>query len=329
MIQIKEVIKKMLPVTVAFLMCIGVAGFLAGCETSGKAVVNPELENTQAVRIVTTSFPAFDFARQIAGDKAMVTQLLPLGAESHTYEPTPKDMVMIQNADIFIYGGGESDSWLDTILDSVGTENTVTLAMMDCVQVLNEELVEGMQEEGEEEGEEPDEHVWTSPYNAVLICQAIEKALCAADPANKDYYADNCTEYVAELNEIAENFTKHLDECENRVIVVADRFPFRYFTDAFGIEYYAAFPGCSEDAEVTPATLAFLCDVIKSENITTAFYVDFSSGKIADSICETVGCGKAQLFSCHNVTAEQYNSGETYISLMQRNCDAIIEALGR
>lgn len=285
--------------------------------------------------VISTVFPAYDFAKQICGDNADVARLLPPGSESHSYEPSAQDIIKIQNCDLFIYVGGESDVWADKILDSMDTPVN-TLKMMDCVNLVEEEIVAGMQdeehdEEGEEheEGGEPeyDEHVWTSPKNAGKIAEAISEAICAIDGENSEVYQENTAAYVAKLNQLDKDFTDFFAAVENKFLIFGDRFPFRYFADDYGIEYSAAFPGCSTETEASAQTIKNLIDIVKAENISTVFYIEFSNHIIADSIAEATDTKTALLHSCHNVSKADLESGATYISLMEQNLAVLKEAL--
>ena len=300
-------------------------------------------DTADKLSIVTTIFPQYDFARQVAGDKADITMLLGPGEESHTYEPTPQDIIEIQNADIFIYVGGESETWVDGILDSFDSSNLEVINMMNIVDVVEEEIVEGMEHDEEEHEEnivvetvdtadraeegEYDEHVWTSIDNAQIITQAIADAICEKDEVNTAYYRGNCEKYLAELSNLKKEFNRIVKNAQRKTVVFGDRFPMRYFTDEFGLEYYAAFPGCSEQSEPSAGTVAFLIEKIKEENIPAVFYLELSNQKIAKTISESTGAKTLLFDSCHNVTMEQFLDGVTYIDLMNENAKALQKAL--
>lgn len=312
--------------------CVLSVFMLAGCGENtgnGQAVKTDEGK----ISIVTTIFPPYDFAKQVAGDRAEVVQLLPAGAESHTFEPTPQDIIKIQSCDIFIYAGGESDTWIEEILSSIDTEGVQLISMLDCVEAVEEEAVEGMQEEREHEaadahaGKEYDEHVWTSPKNAVLITEKIAQTLQTIDAANAEKYRKSAASYITELEALDAEFKQVVSEGSRKTIVVADRFPFRYLADAYGLEYFAAFPGCSEDAEPSAATLAFLIHKVEEEKIPVVFHIEFSNEKVADSICETTGAEKLLLHSCHNVSKDEMEAEVTYRDLMEQNLSNLKEAL--
>lgn len=283
--------------------------------------------------VVATNFPAFDFARAIAGDCADVAMLLPPGAESHTYEPTPRDILKIQDCGLFVYTGGESDAWVDGILASLDREVPV-LRMIDCVAAVPEETVEGMQAEEHEEDEEHeegeveyDEHVWTAPANAIWIEKAIAEALAGLDPANADAYRANSDAYTAKLEALDARFKDFFAGVSGKTLIVGDRFPLRYFADEFGLEYYAAFPGCSTETEPSAATIAFLIDRVRAEGVGAVFYIEFSNHLVADSIAEQTGIEARLLHSCHNVSQAELDGGATYLTLMEKNLETLKEVM--
>lgn len=212
-------------------------------------------------QVVATGFAPFDFARQIAGDCADVTMLLKPGEESHTFEPTPQDIALIRQSDVFVYGGGESDTWVDSILESLESGKTHIVRMMDCVDLEEEQLLDGMQPEADEEDAEDteyDEHVWTSVRNAMLICDAICQALCDADAANADVYSSNRSAYQEQLLAADSAFRQTAAQAQAKTFLVGDRFPFLYLKKEYGFSFAAAFPGCAAETEANPATIGYL-----------------------------------------------------------------------
>lgn len=308
---------------------------LSACGKSGKT----EDAGASELSVVATIFPPYDFTRQIAGDDADVIMLLSPGAESHSYEPTPQDIRTIQSCDLFIYTGGESDVWVEDILSSMGDQMPETLRLVDCVPTVTEEIVEGMEhghEEHEDHGdhedledheEETDEHVWTSPQNAIKIVENITSKLCEMDPDNAGSYEKNSAGYIEQLEMLDASFWEVVGQAERRTILFGDRFPFRYFADEYGLDYYAAFPGCSDETEASAATVAFLINKVNEEQIPVIFTIERSNGKLADSICEATGAEKRILYSCHNVTGNQLDSGATYLSMMMENVESLRAAL--
>ncbi|MDR1021494.1 MAG: metal ABC transporter substrate-binding protein [Synergistaceae bacterium] len=284
------------------------------------------------ISIVTTIFPQYDFARAIAGDKADMTMLLRPGAESHTYDPTPRDILKIKDCDVFIYGGGESDEWVNRVLESVDTSKMKIISLMDCVDVVEEEIVEGMQEEEEEEEghdheAEYDEHVWTSPKNVKVIVQKISDVLTDVDPANAGVYTKNAADYLVELDKLDKAFADVVKGASRKTLVFGDRFPFRYFADAYGLNYFAAFPGCSTETEASVATVAFLINKAKAEKIPVVFHIELSNEKIADTICEATGAKKLLFHASHNISRDDFQNGVTYLDIMTANVGALNEAL--
>jgi zinc transport system substrate-binding protein len=280
------------------------------------------------INVTTSIFPPFDFVRQIAGDRVNLTMLLPPAAESHSFEPSPKDIITIQNSDIFIYGGGESDAWVDRILESMNTDKMRILTMIDTVDAVEEEIVEGMEEEdGDEEEIAYDEHVWTSPQNAILIVNAITELLCEADPANADFYRQNAAAYGKELEQLDAAFKGVVAGAKRKTIVFADRFPFRYFADAYSLSYFAAFPGCSTETEPSAATVAFLINKIRAEKIPVVFHLELSNERMADTISGETGAKKMLLHACHNISKRDFDAGIGYLDLMRQNVENLREAL--
>jgi zinc transport system substrate-binding protein len=324
---------------ITFILVVAVLAMtLAGCGRSGNqadSVSKPSPAGSDKLSIVTTIFPPYDFARQITDGKADVTMLLPPASESHSFEPTPQDIIKIKNCDVFIYVGGESDEWVNKVLKSIDTSKMKIITLMDCVEVVQEETVEGMEEEEEEETvasdepEEPeyDEHVWTSPKNAKLIVQKISTALCQADPKNAAAYKQNTKAYLSKLDELDAAFQDVVDNAQRKTIVFGDRFPFRYFADAYGLKYFAAFPGCSTETEASAATVKFLIDKIKAEKIPVVFHIELSNQKMAQSISESTGAKVVLLHACHNISKADFEKGVGYLDLMQQNVQNLKEAL--
>ena len=284
-------------------------------------ISNSSFENTDEISVVTTTFAPYDFSREIIGDKGEVAMLLAPGEESHTYEPTPADIVKIQQCDVFIYGGGESEKWVDEILESIDTDISV-IKMMDVTETCVEEH-DHEHNHSEESHEEYDEHVWTSPVKAKDIAVAISDAVCLKDTDNQGYYKSNTQFLLKRLDDLDDKFSALAEELYGKTVIIGDRFPLRYLMLEYGVEYKAAFPGCSAQVEVNPVTLTQLIDFMNSEEIKKVYKVDLSSGNVAFSISESTGAEVDTLYSCHVISAEDYANGEGYLSLMQRNYDAL------
>lgn len=304
-------------------ICIGLMSIfmLTACVSNQES----DLEDKKDLQIVSTVFAGYDFAKQIVGDKADVSMLLSPGVESHSYEPSPQDIIKIQNSDIFIYVGGESEKWVEKILNSMDNKIT-TVKMMDLVEVYEEELVEGMQGEQDDDDHhehEYDEHVWTSLRNAQSIVIGINEKISNLDEKNKDIYDENTKIYVEKLNGLDERFKELFSKSKKNTLIFGDRFPFRYFVEDYDLDYFAAFPGCSADTEPNASTIAFLIDKVKEKSINTVFYIEFSNHKIADTISEATDAKTAMIHSCHNVSIEDMDSGISYYSIMEKNYDTL------
>lgn len=309
-------------------------------KTDNKTIENNE---DKKIKIVTTIFPPYDFYKNIGKDKIEVKMLLKPGQEAHTYEPTPKDLKDIQDADIFVYTGGENDEWVENIIKN-NNSNAKFIKLLDLVDVKEEEVVEGMEiehdheednhDENEHENEEHehneheiDEHVWTSITNSIKIVEHLSNTLIELDADNKELYETNKNQYIEELEKLNKDFLEMVATKKIDTIIVADRFPFRYLIDDINLKYYAAFSGCSEETEADPKTIAFLIEKTKELNINTVFYIEFSDQKIANTIKEETGVNTLQLHSLHNITKEELDNNETYISLMYKNLENLAKAI--
>ena len=342
------------------------------------ACSNQDKADAHKLKIVTTNFAEYDFARQITGDKADVKMLLKPGAESHSYEPSPQDIKTIQDSDLFVYAGGDSDEWVGDILESMDKKPN-TFKLMDAVDLMEEEVKEGMvhehhhddeheheheehadkheheheehaheheheehaheheheehahehEHEHEEHADEPemDEHVWTSPVNAIKIVEKMSAEIIKLDPNNADTYKKNTEEYIKKLQKLDGEFREVVNNGKRKEIVVGDRFPFLYFVKEYGIEYYAAFPGCSTDTDTNPATIAFLTEKVKEDNIPVVFHIELSNEQMSKAIAEATGAKSELLNAVHNISDEDFKKGVTYIDLMEHNVEVLKEAL--
>ena len=312
---------------------------LSGCG------VNAAAANDGRIRVVATIFAPYDFTRQIAGDNADITMLLQPGGDVKSFEPSPQDIIRIQNSDVFIHVGGEF--WVESILSSMDTSNMIIVRMMDYVELLREEVVPGMDFTQpniptnfnpswcavcEDElvhfyKDVYDEHVWTSPRNAILIAQGIRDALTRANPEIYQVLEQNTTDFIAQLEQLDDAFREIVESGPRNTIVFGDRFPFRYFVHAYGIEYYAALPGCSSTTEPSAATVAFLINKIIDEGIPVVLHAEMSNQRLANTIAEATGANVRLMHAAHNVSRDEFHSGVTYIELMTQNIEALREAL--
>lgn len=276
--------------------------------------------------IITTNFPAYDFARAVAGDQDQIKMLLKPGVDMHSYEPSPEDIIDIENCSLFIYTGGESDEWVEGILEN--TRNINTLRMMDAVKPVKEEIVEGMESEEEDKEEvEYDEHVWTSLRNAQLIIDAIQNRLSEIYPDERASFAQNSANYKTRLADLDRKFQSIIDNSSRRTLVFGDRFPLRYFVDDYNLEYFAAFPGCSEQNEASSKTISYLVNKIKTEEIPVVLKIELTSDDIAQTIANETGAKVLVFSAAHNISAEDFENGRTYADIMEANLAVLEEAL--
>ena len=334
----------------SFFLALALAFSLTAC------TVPVEKADDGKLQIVATLFPYYDFARAIVGDRADVTLLLSPGREAHSFEPTPLDAVTISESDVFLYNGGEREYWVDSMLGAAGENIAVIARMMDYVDALDEEYVEGMQgadghdhdhehgshddhddhddhdhdhEEDEHDSDEVeyDEHIWTSPKNAVVLCRAVCDAICRADAENAAFYRANCENYCAQLEDLDARFAALCESAPRRLLIFADRFPMLYFCREFGLDYRAAFHGCSGDTEPSLATIKFLIDKVEDENIPVVYTIDFGTKKVAAVVSECTGAAIETLYSMQTVSRADFDAGETYLTLMERNFEALRKGL--
>lgn len=303
-----------------------------------------EGEKSKKLKVVTTLFPYYDFARQIAGDRIDLDMVVPAGMDSHSFEPTPADIIMLQSADILICNGGVMELWLSKVLQSVDTSHMTVITMMDYVDVVEEETVEGMEaeEHGRRYGEEAhgheeddgheveieyDEHIWTSPRNAIIISGVIGETLEKKDPLHGEYYKKQTQEYQDQLEALTQEIWDVVGKADRKLMVFGDKFPFRYFSEEFGLSYRAAFTGCSSDTEPSAKTIAYLIDKVRQDQIPAVYYLELSSHRVAEIIGEETGASPLLFHSCHNVTRGEFDSGITYLELMKRNVENLRKGL--
>ncbi len=299
--------------------------------------------------ILTTIFPPYDFAREITDGAEHVTvqQLLRPGMESHTFDPTPADILAVQNCDLFIYTGGESDEWVKTLLDAVPGAGEKSVRMIALVDAVEEEHMEGSthrhahdhehahDEDADGHGTAPDsdhveydEHVWCDPHNAMVITEALCERICALDAEHETLYRENTETYLSALSALDDTLHDITEQAQYRTLVFGDRFPMRYLCDAYGLGYRAAFPGCAAESEPSAATMIFLIEKVKEENIPAILTIEMSNQKIAQTISGETGAPVLMMHSCHNRTADEAAADKTYLDLMYENAAVLKIALG-
>ncbi len=291
--------------------------------------------------VVTTVFPPYDFVRAITdgADGVRVQQLLRPGMESHTFDPTPADILAVQNCDLFICTGGASDEWVKTLLDAVPGAEDKTVRMIDLVSAVEEDHLDGTSHHHEHDHAENDsapdsdhveydEHVWTDPHNAVRITEALCDEVCALDPEQEARFRANTAQYQSELQALDAVLHEITEHAAHRTLVFGDRFPMRYLCDAYGLGYRAAFPGCAAESEPSAATMIRLIEKVRDEEIPAILTIEMSNGKIAQTIAGETGAPILMMHSCHNRTADEAAADKTYLDLMYENAEVLKIALG-
>lgn len=286
-------------------------------------------EDDGKLTVVTTVFPVYDWTRNVTGDICNVIYLDKSGADMHSFEPTASDIVLLAEADVFIHIGGVSDKWVDSAVESAKNDSLEVLSLMTVTGVLEEETVEGMQihDHSEMNTEEYDEHIWLSLKKAQTAVNAICETLCKADSENAETYRSNAAAYTDKLSELDGRYTSLMSSAKRNTILVADRFPFRYLTEDYGIEYFVAFPGCSAESEASFETMTFLIEKTKELSLPCILVIEKSDGKLADTISRETGVKVLTLGSCQSVTQADADKGLTYLSVMENNLTTLTEAL--
>lgn len=290
------------------------------------------------IQIVTTFFPEYDWTVNILGSNpgdVEVTNLLESGADIHSYQPTAKDILKISSADIFIYVGGESDEWVEEVIEQSSNKDLIAISLLDILgdSAKEEEVIEGMEIEEEEEAEEEteyDEHVWLSLKNAKLFVKEIESAIERADSVNADTYRSNAEAYIEKLDELDKNYETVVSESNRNIVLFADRFPFRYMIDDYGLSYYAAFVGCSSETQASFQTITFLAKKTDEYSLPAVLTIEGETHNIAEAVIQNTSSKDRKILemnSMQSVTVKNVNDGYTYLSIMEKNLEVLKEAL--
>lgn len=278
--------------------------------------------STGKISVVTTIFPYYDFARSVSKGTCEVDMLLKPGSDVHSFEPTPSDILKIRNADVFIYNGGESDEWVDSILESLGdTDKPVVMKMTDYVKPLTE-----MDADHHVEDEE-DEHIWTSFDNAKTLVSKISDEVSKLDQKHKTIYNKNSLDYIEKISKVQSEIENTVNSSKSKKIVVGDRFPLLYFATEFSLDWECAFPGCSTETEPSLDRLSKLTDTIEKDKIKTILKLEMSENKVADTLADETNTKVRTFYSAESVSKEDFANNITYVDLMERNNNALKEAL--
>ena len=361
---------------------MGAFGMLAMGTALSSPLTAALAQTNGRLKVVCTLFPPCDFVREIGGERVDAVLLLKPGQEAHTYEPTPQDIKTIASADLFIYTGGENDTWVEGLLDSLGDKSPQAVRLLDLVPTVAEEIVEGMEDDGHDhaagehshehenepeagaaqeasaaggavdsslegdhhgestaeqeksssettEDDDPaaDEHVWTSPKNAIGIVEELQMLLTEIDPEGAKVYKSRTENYLRQLQALDAAYRDMVSHARRKTILVADRFPFRYLAESYGLKYYAAFPGCSTQVRPSAATVAFLVDKVRDEHLPVVLQVANSSPRIAKAVAEPSHAAILPLHAVHNLTPQEARAGLTYLSAMKANLEVLRKAL--
>ena len=322
---------------VSVVLCILTVLLVCGC-TQGKQAEGG-IDN---ISVVATIFPEYDWVKNLLGENPGnidLTLLIENGADLHSYQPSVDDIVTIENCDLFIYVGGESDEWVKDVLANAKNPNMVVINLLEVLgdDVKEEEIVEGMEaeeEEGEgEEGEEEaeaDEHVWLSLRNAQKFCDEIAEALCNIDPSNEANYKANLASYKEKLSALDEEYKNACDSATQKTVLFGDRFPFRYLTEDYGLTYYAAFVGCSAETEASFKTVVFLAEKTDELSLPAILTIESGNDKIAASVRDNTKEKNQEIMTMHSmqsVTNKDIQEGVSYVSLMEQNLEVLKKAL--
>lgn len=299
-------------------LCAAALLALTGC---APAPASSSPAGKEKLTVYATLFPQYDFAREIAGDRAEVILLLPPGVESHSFEPTPADIAGISKSDLLLYTGDAMEPWAAKLIvgDLPDTVRAVDLS----------QGVALLAEEHEEEGHAHpfDPHIWTSPVNAMIMVRTVVSALCEADPEGAEAYRANGERYLAELESLDDEIRTIVSQAKRRELVFGGRFAFHYFTAEYGLTAYSAYDSCSEETEPSAKAVSEVIGRVREDHLPVVYYEELTEPKVARSIAQETGAKLLLLHSCHNLSKDELAAGESYLSLMKQNAQNLREGL--
>lgn len=326
------------------------AVLITGC--TAKTEKKDKGDNTKGkLKVVTTIFPEYDITRAIAKDKVDLELMIKPGVDVHSFTPTPQDIKTVQNSNIFVYGGTEHDKWVENLTKSIDMKNKKVVKLVDGIQQLEEESVDGMKHEHHHDDKKEDEHnhdhkhekedehnhkgeekeldphYWTSPKNAIQMVKTITNALVEKDPDNAEFYKENAENYIKQLEGVDKELHDVVDNAKIKKVVIADRFPFRYLFKDLGLEYRALFSGCSVESTASAGQIKKMVDYVKENKIPVVYHIEMGKGELAETVAKNSGAKVKLLHSIHTVTKEDFDKGVTYIDLMKQNVEALKEGL--
>lgn len=310
---------------IALALCaVLLTGVFAGC-----ASAQPE-KSEKTLRVVATIFPIYDWCREILGDTDAIQLelLLDQGVDLHSYQPSASDIVKITSCDLFLFVGGESDNWVKEVLQQAQNPELIALNLLDILgeAVKEESLVEGMQSEAEEEPA-ADEHVWLSLKNAEWVCRALDETLCALDPKNASSYSANSAFYIDRLAALDERYAAAAASAKQNTLLFADRFPFRYLVDDYGLNYYAAFSGCSAETEASFETVIFLANKVDDLGLSVILQLEDADGTMARTIRDATQSKDQTILALNSMQSVRNAKDQHYLTIMEQNLDVLQKAL--
>ena len=326
------------------------AVLITGC--TAKTEKKDKGDNTKGkLKVVTTIFPEYDITRAIAKDKVDLELMIKPGVDVHSFTPTPQDIKTVQNSNIFVYGGTEHDKWVENLTKSIDMKNKKVVKLVDGIQQLEEESVDGMKHEHHHDDKKEDEHnhdhkhekedehnhkgeekeldphYWTSPKNAIQMVKTITNALVEKDSDNAEFYKENAKNYIKQLEGVDKELHDVVDNAKIKKVVIADRFPFRYLFKDLGLEYRALFSGCSVESTASAGQIKKMVDYVKENKIPVVYHIEMGKGELAETVAKNSGAKVKLLHSIHTVTKEDFDKSVTYIDLMKQNVEALKEGL--
>jgi zinc transport system substrate-binding protein len=272
-------------------------------------------QRNNKIRVVTTTFPLYDFARNIGGDKIKVSLLLPPGSDAHNFEPRPEDIVKISKSDIFIFTNFEMEHWAYRIIKAV-TEKSGMVAVESGSGALLIPLSEA--DEGEKNASKFDPHIWLDFDNARKMIDNITAALVKRDSHNSDYYLKNASKYKLKLMELDNKYREQLSKCQNKEILHAGHWAFAYLANRYHLRYIAAY-NTSADTEPSPQKILSLIEQAKAQKIPYIFYEDLIAPRLARTIADETGAGLLKLNNGHDISRNDFKKDKSFISLMEEN----------
>ncbi len=309
-----------------------------------------EKQEDSKITIMTTLFPQYDFAKQIVGDKCEVKLLLPPGVGSHSYEPTPKDIIDINNSDMIIYTGDIMEAWVATIIESADNEKLNVVDLSEGIELLEtgeaehehshgheDEFSNEEKHEHEEDNHEVDlehghahgidPHFFTSPKNAVIMMNTILEQIVKIDPENEQHYRENAKAYIEKINEVDEKIHHIVEESANKTLYFGGKFAMLYFVNEYHLSYVSPFDSCAHESEANPKSIVEIIECMNEHGADTVFYEELVDPKVANMIAEEIDGNTLLLHSCHNVSKEDMEKGVTYVDLMNRNAENLMKGL--